>query len=73
MGVWAEAEPKVAYKDRVHFTDLGYQRWADALSGALLEGYGRWRSSQNLPAVKTMTPPPPMVPDDALLPGPVAP
>jgi lysophospholipase L1-like esterase len=73
MGVWAEADPKVAYKDRVHFTDIGYQRWADALSGALLEGYARWRAIQNLPAVKAVTPPPPMVPSDALLPGPVAP
>jgi lysophospholipase L1-like esterase len=73
MGVWAEADPKVAYKDRVHFTDIGYQRWADALSGALLEGYARWRAVQNLPAVKAVTPPPPMVPSDALLPGPVAP
>ena len=73
MGPWAEAEPKVAYKDRVHFTDIGYQRWADALSGALLEGYGRWRTAQNLPVVKSTLPPASTAPSDALLPGPVAP
>lgn len=73
MGTWAEAEPKVAYKDRVHFTDLGYQRWADALSGALLEGYAKWRQAQNLPAAKAATLPPASAPSDALLPGPVAP
>ncbi|MFT3699470.1 MAG: GDSL-type esterase/lipase family protein [Kofleriaceae bacterium] len=73
MGTWAEAEPKVAYKDRVHFTDIGYQRWADALSGALLEGYAKWRAAQNLPATKAAVLPPANVPSDALLPGPVAP
>ncbi|HEY0251288.1 MAG TPA: GDSL-type esterase/lipase family protein [Kofleriaceae bacterium] len=72
MGTWAESEPKVAYKDRVHFTDIGYQRWADALSGALLEGYARWRQAQNLPATKAPVLPP-AAPTDALLPGPVAP
>ena len=72
MGIWAEADPKVAYKDRVHFTDIGYQRWADALSGALLEGYATWRTQQKLPAQKAVVVPP-VVPSDALLPGPVAP
>ncbi len=33
MQPWVVNEPKVAYKDRVHFTDLGYQIWADALLG----------------------------------------
>jgi lysophospholipase L1-like esterase len=73
MGPWAEAEPKVAYKDRVHFTEIGYQRWADALSGALLEGYGRWRTAQKLPVVRSTLPPASTTPSDALLPGPVAP
>ena len=43
MDGWFLAEPKVAYKDRVHFTDIGYQQWADALTGALLAEYDRWR------------------------------
>lgn len=43
MDAWVTAEPKVAYKDHVHFSDIGYQRWADALSGAVLEDYARWR------------------------------
>ncbi len=43
MDVWFNAEPRVAYKDRVHFTDVGYQAWADALTGALLAEYDRWR------------------------------
>ncbi len=72
MEPWTEADPKVAYKDRVHFTDIGYQRWADALGNALLENYARWRSEQKLPAVKAVVPAP-IVPSDALLPGPVAP
>ncbi len=73
MAVWTESDPKVAYKDRVHFTDLGYQRWADALGNALLENYAHWRATQNLPAVKAVAPPPMIVPSGALLPGPVAP
>ncbi len=40
---------RIAYKDHVHFTDLGYQCWADALSGALLASYDRWRAAQHLP------------------------
>ncbi len=43
MDGWFLADPKLAYKDRVHFTDLGYQTWADALSGAVLAEYDRWR------------------------------
>jgi lysophospholipase L1-like esterase len=76
MEPWAEAEPKVAYKDRVHFTEIGYQRWADSLSGALLAYYAQWRTAQKLPPVKPMTAPPVVVPagsDAPLLPGPVAP
>lgn len=47
MDGWFLSEPKLAYKDRVHFTDLGYQTWADALTGALLAEYDRWRRSQH--------------------------
>jgi lysophospholipase L1-like esterase len=49
MHEWVTTEPKLAYKDHVHLTDLGYQRWADALSGALLADYARWRRAQHLP------------------------
>jgi lysophospholipase L1-like esterase len=47
MDGWFLADPKLAYKDRVHFTDLGYQTWADGLSGALLAEYDRWRRMQH--------------------------
>jgi len=40
---WTETEPKLAFKDHVHFTVEGYQRWADAVSGALLEEYARYK------------------------------
>ncbi|MEO6773241.1 MAG: GDSL-type esterase/lipase family protein [Kofleriaceae bacterium] len=77
MEPWVEADPKVAYKDRVHFTDLGYQRWADALSGALLAEYAQWRAEHELPPVRPMTVPPLTLPSPGsaapLLPGPVAP
>jgi len=49
MDGWFLNEPKLAYKDHVHFTDAGYQRWADELSGAILTDYDRWRRAQNLP------------------------
>jgi lysophospholipase L1-like esterase len=49
MDGWFMSEPKVAYKDRVHFTDVGYQAWADDLSSALLRRYARWRTAQHLP------------------------
>jgi lysophospholipase L1-like esterase len=49
MDEWFTAEPKLAYKDRVHLTDLGYQRWAEELSNALLADYARWRRMQKLP------------------------
>jgi lysophospholipase L1-like esterase len=45
MAGWAESDPKVAFRDHVHFTDVGYQQWADALSGALLAEYDRWRAA----------------------------
>jgi lysophospholipase L1-like esterase len=43
MHGWFTAEPRVAYKDHVHFTDIGYQMWADALSASLLDEYARWK------------------------------
>jgi lysophospholipase L1-like esterase len=73
MHPWVTSDPKVAYKDHVHFTDIGYQRWADALSGALLESYTKWRAANKLPPTKPVTAPPPVAPTDALLPGPVDP
>ena len=73
MQVWFSADPKVAYKDRVHFTDVGYQRWADALSTDLLAGYARWRSARHLPPTAAHAPEPPARPTDAPLPGPIPP
>jgi lysophospholipase L1-like esterase len=58
MHQWVTAEPAVAFADHVHLTDVGYQRWADALSGALLEEYARWRRARGLPP-STFTGPPP--------------
>jgi lysophospholipase L1-like esterase len=75
MATWATSDPKVAYKDRVHFTDLGYQRWADALSGALMAGYESWRKAQSLPPSQPIALPPPPKPipvdagSDSALPG----
>jgi lysophospholipase L1-like esterase len=74
MHTWVLAEPKIAYKDHVHLTDLGYQAWADALSSAVLADYGRWRLAQHLPPTRPLEPPPlPQGPSDAALPGAVAP
>jgi hypothetical protein len=58
MHEWVTAEPRVAYKDHVHFSDIGYQRWADLLSGALLADYDRWRAAKNLPPGKPLKLPP---------------
>jgi lysophospholipase L1-like esterase len=49
MDGWYSNEPKLAYKDRVHFTDLGYQLWADELSSALLAAYAAWRHTTGQP------------------------
>lgn len=43
MNEWFLAQPRMVFKDRVHFTTAGYQRWADELSNALLVSYERWR------------------------------
>ncbi len=75
MHGWLLAEPKVAYKDHTHFTDVGYQMWADALEAALLDGYARWRAAHQLPAsaAAASSPPAPAPPasSDVRLPGPV--
>ena len=73
MHPWVVADPKVAYKDHVHFTDIGYQRWADALSGAVFDSYARWRVAAKLPPSKPLAQLPPVAPTGALLPGPVPP
>jgi len=74
MHAWYLAEPRVAYKDHVHLTDLGYQWWADALSSTVLAEYARWRRSQSLPPTRPLEPPPPTVsPHDAASPGAASP
>jgi lysophospholipase L1-like esterase len=57
MEAWVKAEPRVAFKDHVHLTDVGYGRWADELSAALLAEYARWRRTQNLPPTATKAAP----------------
>ena len=69
MHDWVLADPKVAYKDHVHLTDVGYQWWADALSSAVLAEYAHWRKQQSLPPTGPIDPPPLAAPSDAALPG----
>jgi len=73
MHAWVINEPRTAYKDHVHFTDLGYQMWADALESAILGDYARWRTAQHLPPTQPITIAPTRAPSDAPLPGPIAP
>lgn len=73
MHAWVVNEPRTAYKDHVHFTDLGYQIWADSLEAAILGDYARWRTAQHLPPSKPITIAPGRAPSDAPLPGPIAP
>ncbi len=49
MHGWATTEPRAAFRDHVHFTDIGYQHWADSLSSAILDEYARWRARNQLP------------------------
>jgi lysophospholipase L1-like esterase len=49
MAEWVAGEPRMAFKDHVHLTQLGYQKWADELSSALFADYARWRAAQKLP------------------------
>jgi lysophospholipase L1-like esterase len=46
MDQLAQATPPIAFRDRVHFTDAGYQRWADTFLAALLDQYARWKLQQ---------------------------
>jgi hypothetical protein len=46
MNQLAQATPPIAFRDRVHFTDAGYQRWADTFLAALLDQYARWKLQQ---------------------------
>ncbi len=46
MHGWVTAEPRAAFTDHVHLTDVGYQRWADLLSDALLGELERWRAAR---------------------------
>ncbi|HEY5948142.1 MAG TPA: GDSL-type esterase/lipase family protein [Kofleriaceae bacterium] len=73
MHAWVIAEPRVAFKDHVHLTDIGYGRWADSLSGALLEDYGRWRRANGLAPSKPVTPLPSTPKGADPLPGTAAP
>ncbi|HEY5937461.1 MAG TPA: GDSL-type esterase/lipase family protein [Kofleriaceae bacterium] len=56
MAGWVTTEPKLAYKDHVHFNDAGYQMWADALLTALLADHDRWRRAANLPPLAPAAP-----------------
>jgi lysophospholipase L1-like esterase len=56
MHGWVTAEPRVAYKDHVHFTELGYDQWADALSAALLADHARWRAAHGLAPLAAKAP-----------------
>jgi lysophospholipase L1-like esterase len=49
MHAWVTNEPRAAFKDHVHFTDVGYHHWADSLSSAILDEYARWRARNKLP------------------------
>jgi lysophospholipase L1-like esterase len=69
MDPWYLAEPRIAAKDRVHLTDIGYQWWADALSSAVLDEYAKWRLAQSLPPTRPLEPPPLAKPSDTASPG----
>ena len=56
MHGWVTGEPKLAFKDYVHLTTLGYHAWADALLAALYADHDRWRRAANLPLVAPDTP-----------------
>jgi lysophospholipase L1-like esterase len=70
MHSWVLAEPRVASKDHVHLSDVGYRWWADALSSAVLAEYTKWRARHSLPPTPPIElPPPPAESSDAALPG----
>ncbi|MGE3768148.1 MAG: GDSL-type esterase/lipase family protein [Kofleriaceae bacterium] len=70
MHGWVTTEPRAAFKDHVHFTDVGYHHWADSLSNAILDEYARWRARNKLPPSTTTDAPRGSVPaPTATLPG----
>jgi lysophospholipase L1-like esterase len=69
MHAWVQAEPKIAFKDHVHLTNVGYHWWADALESAVLAEYARWRAMHGLPPTRPVEPPLPPLPLEAPLPG----
>ncbi|HSD87794.1 MAG TPA: GDSL-type esterase/lipase family protein, partial [Kofleriaceae bacterium] len=73
MDTWVTSDPKIAFKDHVHLTSLGYERWADLLTGAILDDYDRWRKATGLPpSAKVAAPlPPSQHGPETPLPGPV--
>ena len=50
MEAFVNAEPRMAYRDRVHFTDAGYRLWADVLLGELMPAYQAWATPPVAPA-----------------------
>jgi lysophospholipase L1-like esterase len=83
MEAFVNAEPRMAYRDRVHFTDAGYRLWADVLLGELLPAYQAWAAppgprgsavptviGTEAPAAPSQAaPPPPLAHDDVEAPG----
>jgi lysophospholipase L1-like esterase len=59
MDGFVNAEPRLAYGDRVHFTAAGYAIWADALLGELLAAYA---ASQAAAAAAPVAPAAPAAP-----------
>ena len=49
MHVFNTSDPRVAFTDHVHLTEVGYERWADAFVGALLDNYARYQRAQPQP------------------------
>jgi hypothetical protein len=49
MEGFVASEPRLAYRDRVHFTEAGYRRWADALLADLVPAYERWAAPAPAP------------------------
>ncbi len=43
MHVFNTSNPRIAFGDHIHLTEAGYERWADALVGALLDSYARYK------------------------------
>lgn len=69
MDAWYLAEPRIAHRDRVHLTEVGYHWWADVLLGALLDEYAAWRLARSVPPTTPLDPSPPAQPSGAAPPG----